>query len=194
MQRWLNAEVLATDAVDDALWTVAMERAPAPAQRIMLAIRTVERAVGQAREEQRDSWAGPAARYLRSVWVNHTLINELRQNAVSVLNAVQMFGHASELHVRLHPVVFPASSDETSGVPSRAGSRTSRPRSSKRCRADRWSIASPAKPQRSDLSKARVRPPERARDALRPPPGANGASAQRPHAWDRHDQGGGKRR
>lgn len=112
VHRWLNGEVLAADAVDDALWTVAMERAPAPAQRIMLAIRTVERAVGQAREEQRDSWADPAARYLRSVWVNHTLINELRQNAVSVLNAVQVLGHASDLHVRLHPVVFPASSDK----------------------------------------------------------------------------------
>jgi hypothetical protein len=112
VRRWLNGEVLAADAVDDALWTVAMERAPAPAQRIMLAIRTVERAVGQAREERQQSWAKPAARYLRSVWVNYTLINELSQNGMSVLNAVQAFGHASDLHVRLHRVVFPASSDE----------------------------------------------------------------------------------
>jgi len=112
VRRWLDGDVLAAGAADDALWTVAMERAPAPSHRIMLAIRAVERTLGQAREEEHDSWAKPAARYLRSVWVNHTLVNELHQNAVSVLNAVQHFGHASDLHVRLHPVVFPPSSDE----------------------------------------------------------------------------------
>lgn len=112
VRRWLDGDVLAAGAVDDALWTVAMERAPAPSHRIMLAIRAVERTLGQAREEERDNWAKPAARYLRSVWVNYTLVNDLRQNAVSVLNAVQHNGHASDLHARLHPVVFPPSSDE----------------------------------------------------------------------------------
>lgn len=112
VRRWLNGETLAAEAVNDALWTVAMERAPTSSQRIMLAIRTVERAVGQGRGERHDSWAEPAKRYLRSIWVNYTLVNELRQNAASVLNAVQISAHAGDLHVRLHPVVFPASSDE----------------------------------------------------------------------------------
>jgi hypothetical protein len=67
VRRWLNGHAPARDAVDDALWVVAMDRAPAAAQRIMLAIRTVERAVGQAREERQASWAEPAKRYLRSV-------------------------------------------------------------------------------------------------------------------------------
>ena len=89
-----------------------MQRAPTPSQRVLLAVRTIERTVGQARGGPHAGWAEAAGRYLRSVWVNHTLLNELRGNAVSVLNAVEMYGPGASLHVRLHSVVFPDSTDK----------------------------------------------------------------------------------
>ena len=39
LERWLAGDAVAAEAVEDALWTVSVERAPAAPQRIVLAIR-----------------------------------------------------------------------------------------------------------------------------------------------------------
>lgn len=62
VRRLLDREAISVEAMDDALWSVAVDRAPTPSQRIMLAIRAVERTLGPAREERNDTWAKAAAR------------------------------------------------------------------------------------------------------------------------------------
>jgi hypothetical protein len=110
VRRLLHGDVVSANAVDDALWIVAVERAPSTAQRIPLAIRAVERTLGQAREGPKDSWARPADRYLREVWVEYTLANELRDAGFVAYNAIER-GGPQDLFRRLHPVVLPASND-----------------------------------------------------------------------------------
>lgn len=111
IQRWLRAEPVAMEAVNDALWSIAVERAPSSPQRIMLAIRAVERTLGQAREKRNHSWAEAASRYLRPSWVEFILADELLDAGFCSVNALpdKMGAHA-ELNRRLHPVMFPPSS------------------------------------------------------------------------------------
>ncbi len=111
VERWLRAEPVAIEAAHDALWTIAVERAPSSSQRIMLAIRAVERTLGQAREKRNDSWAEAASRYLRASWVEFTLADELLDAGFCAVNALSdKMGANAELNRRLHPVMFPPSS------------------------------------------------------------------------------------
>jgi hypothetical protein len=75
--RLLAGDVRALEAVDDALWSVAVDRGPGAAQRVVLATRALERVLSHARENAQDSWAKPAARFLRAAWVDYTLRNEM---------------------------------------------------------------------------------------------------------------------
>jgi hypothetical protein len=110
MERWLRAEPAALEAVDDALWTVAVERAPSPSHRIMLAIRAVERTLGQARQKRSDSWAEAASRYLRGSWVDFTLANEVLDAGFCAVNGLpDKSGANADLNHSLHALMFPPS-------------------------------------------------------------------------------------
>jgi hypothetical protein len=101
VSRWVDGEDTVAEAVDDALWSVAVARAPTTAQRIMLAIRAVERTLGAARAEAEDTWAAAASRYLRAPWVKETLNIELRESAFVAFNHIELGGGAPGLQARL---------------------------------------------------------------------------------------------
>jgi hypothetical protein len=101
ISRWVDGEATVAEAVDDALWSVAVTRAPTIAQRIMLAIRLVERTLGPARAEADDTWATTAARYLRAPWVKETLNVELRESAYVSFNHLELGAGAPGLQRRL---------------------------------------------------------------------------------------------
>lgn len=101
VQRWVDGEPRIAEAVDDALWSVAVFRAPAPSQRIMLGTRAVERVLGQARESARESWAPAATRYLKARWVTHALNHEMRDAAYEAFNGLESFGENEELKRRV---------------------------------------------------------------------------------------------
>ncbi len=105
MRRWLRRETVAVDAVEDGLWWVAVERAPTAAQRIMLAIRTVERTLGQVREGRDDSWTEPAGRFLRALWIENKLNREVFDAGLAAFNGLEKRG-AAEMLERLRPVMF----------------------------------------------------------------------------------------
>jgi hypothetical protein len=108
VKRWLDGNPEVSDAIDDALWSVAVERAPAPSQRIMLATRAIERTLGQAREDRNDSWAKAAQRYLRAPWVNFVFWDEIHAAAFAAINGVERTpGVDEDLSAQLHRLVVP---------------------------------------------------------------------------------------
>lgn len=87
VQRLVDGDAAAHEAIDDALWTVSVERAPAPQQRIVLATRALERTLSRAREHREDGWAKPAARFLKAPWIDFALEEELFDAGLTAVNA-----------------------------------------------------------------------------------------------------------
>jgi hypothetical protein len=112
--RMTAADPVAEEAVDDALWTVAVERAPTAAQRLVLATRALERTLSHVRESPNDSWAEPAARYLRWPWIDYTLQNELLDAGVCAAYPPSLpSARGSEQFRRIRWSVFPPDEDGT---------------------------------------------------------------------------------
>ena len=101
IQRWVDGNPLVAEGIADAMWAIAVERAPATSQRIMLALRTVERVLGQARESPNDSAGAPAERFLRAPWVKDTLSQEIRDAVFAAHNGVEKSFGPTELKNRL---------------------------------------------------------------------------------------------
>jgi hypothetical protein len=110
IQRWVESDPLVAEGVADALWAIAVERAPATSQRIMLALRTVERVLGQARETPHDNAAAPAERFLRALWVNDTLSHEIRDAVFAAHSGVENNFGPTDLKNRLLVMVTGPSS------------------------------------------------------------------------------------
>lgn len=108
VRRWLASDGLAVESVDDALWTVAVERAPAAPQRVVLAIRSLERTLSRAREAREDSWSKAANRYLRAPWVKYTLNNQLFDAGLSAVHGLPRGNTENETrHQRVQDAVLP---------------------------------------------------------------------------------------
>lgn len=96
------------EAMQDALWTVSVERAAAAPQRIVLATRALERGLSRARAKSDDTWAEPAARFLRAPWMRYTLYGDLMDAASAALYLMpDRDGANAELFRELHDRLFP---------------------------------------------------------------------------------------
>ena len=97
-----------SEAMQDALWTVSVERAAASPQRIVLATRALERGLSRARSKADATWAEPAARFLRAPWARHTLYGELFDAATAALYLIPDRRRVNaELFQDLHDQLFP---------------------------------------------------------------------------------------
>lgn len=103
----------AWEAVEDALWTVAVERAPTSEQRVMLGIRSLERTLNLAAAEE-ESWVDGARRYLRAPWLRHILAYDMFDAAVTGLTMMPGRGGLLDpsqanidLHQEVDAAVFP---------------------------------------------------------------------------------------
>jgi hypothetical protein len=67
----------------------------------MLALRTVERVLGQARESPHDNAAAPAERFLRALWVTDTLSHEIHDAVFAAHGGVENSFGPTELKNRL---------------------------------------------------------------------------------------------
>ena len=105
VQRWVDGEPRVAEAVDDPLWSVAVYRAPAPSQRIMLGTRAVERVLGQARQSATEGWSPAATRYLKARWVTHALSYEIYDAAFEALSGVERLAVNQELTQKLRSTV-----------------------------------------------------------------------------------------
>ena len=80
VDRLVEGDAALQDAVEDALWNVAVERAPTPEQQTMLGIRGLERTLSVAVGKD-ESWVDATRRFLRAPWVRNALYVELFEAA-----------------------------------------------------------------------------------------------------------------
>lgn len=108
VERLLRDDPVAVEAIDDALWTVSVERAAGAPQRIVLAIRALERTLSRAREQAEESWTEAAKRYLRAPWVEYALRNELLDAGISAIDGLPRRNAEDQaLYEEVHDVVWP---------------------------------------------------------------------------------------
>ncbi len=89
LTRWLAGEQQVRRGVDDALWVATLKRTQSFEQRVILAVRGVEHALGHLDLGDDADWVGAARRYLRSTMVNHYLLNELVDALFCAANAAE---------------------------------------------------------------------------------------------------------
>lgn len=108
LARLLAGESAAVEAVDDATWSVLVERASTAEQRIVLGTRAIERTLSQVKAKENDNWIVAAERYLEAPWVEWRLLNDLFDAGISAmagLNARR--AQISQLRDRAHDLLFP---------------------------------------------------------------------------------------
>jgi len=87
--RWLDGSEEAQRGADDALWVATLRHTQSYEQRTILAVRAVEYALGHVKAGASGNWVDAAGRYLRSVLVNHVLLNELQDALFAALSAIE---------------------------------------------------------------------------------------------------------
>jgi hypothetical protein len=96
-----------SEAMQDALWTVSVERAAASTQRVVLATRALERGLSRARTTADDTWAEPAERFLRAPWIRYALYGELMDAAYAALYLMpDRHGGNAQVFSELHDELF----------------------------------------------------------------------------------------
>lgn len=109
VERMLAGDRIATEAVEDAQWTVSVERAPSAPQRIVLATRALERTLSRARARREDTWYQPARRFLEAPWVEYTLLRELTDagHTAAAFIPGRWEEPNSTLFIEVHDAVWP---------------------------------------------------------------------------------------
>ena len=94
LDRLLAGDPLAQEAIEDALWTATLSKLPGVAQRIVLAIRALERTLSQAQIKSTDSWAEAASTYLRVPWIMAAIQSDLLFAAHAAVRGISQFDPA----------------------------------------------------------------------------------------------------
>jgi len=113
IQEWLNGVEHVRRAAEDALWVATLKQTQSYEQRVILAVRALEHAFAQVQVGAEGTWVDAAQRYLRSVLINHILLNELRDTLFCAMNGVERSPILPPgLLERLTKMAFPSAEDD----------------------------------------------------------------------------------
>jgi hypothetical protein len=108
LRRWLDGEAAAAAGADDALWVTTLRRTQSVGHRVILAVRAIEHSLGHLPDGRDPSWVKAASRYMRSVMIHDTLLNDQQDALLCAFNAIERLpGRDEALYGRLRTMVVP---------------------------------------------------------------------------------------
>ncbi|UGS36106.1 hypothetical protein [Capillimicrobium parvum] len=124
VQRLLDSDPNALEAVEDARWVVALSRASGHAQRVALGTRALERSLSVV-QGPKQRWAEVTSRYLKARWVLDVLRQDLGDAALTAVRDMRWKAHNPTAEDDLLHLVL-SGSDPTSWKVSHRGLATAR--------------------------------------------------------------------
>jgi hypothetical protein len=109
VQRLVDDDAAALEAVEDVRWTIAVRRAVDASQRVALGTRALERTLGIAKANG-EPWPDVTSRFLKGPWVHLTLSDEMFDATIAATSGLpRRYTHNATVYEEIHDLVLPES-------------------------------------------------------------------------------------